>query len=168
MKNPFFNTLLGFKPCWDNRLFNAFHVDSPDVYSSDKTLNLSTIDKVYLKCDVTDGSVVNVLRQPILYSFVPNKPLGFKVFYEPETYHFDRINKSVSNTISFYSEDDDHKECNFNGELLAFTVQLIKVWTINGAFKILKPIVIMLVKNTTLVQKNIVGEVTFNQEVVER
>ena len=48
-----------------------------------------------MKCDVIDGSVVNGLRQPILYSFAFDKKLGYKVFSEPETIHYKKINKSV-------------------------------------------------------------------------
>ena len=76
----FFHTLLGFTPYWDYK--------SPGVYTCDKILNLSTVNKIHLKCDVIDGSVVNGIRQPILYSFVLDKPSGFKVFSEPETIHY--------------------------------------------------------------------------------
>ena len=33
-KNSFFNTLLGFKPHWNFTPLNAFHDDSPGVYTS--------------------------------------------------------------------------------------------------------------------------------------
>ena len=52
------------------------HADSPGVHNSDKTLNLSIIEKIQLKCDVIDGSVVNSSRQPILFTFVLDKPSG--------------------------------------------------------------------------------------------
>ena len=50
-----------------------------------KTIKLSKLDKFHLKLDVIDGSVVNGLRQPILYNFVLDEPPGYKVFSEPET-----------------------------------------------------------------------------------
>ena len=37
---------------------------------------LSTIDKMDIKCDVLDRSVVNGLRQPILFSFISGKLPG--------------------------------------------------------------------------------------------
>ena len=79
---------MGFKPFWIYKPTNANHIDSPGVYTSDKILNLSTIDKIHLKCDVIDGSVVNGLRQPILYSFILSKAPRYKVFCEPEAIHF--------------------------------------------------------------------------------
>ena len=75
----FFNTLLGFTPYWDYKPTNAIHADSPVEYTSDKLLNLITIDKIHLKCDVIDGSVVNVSRLPILYSFVLDKPSSYRL-----------------------------------------------------------------------------------------
>ena len=73
----FFNTFLGFTPYWDYRHNNGIHVDSPGLYTSCKISNLSTIDKIHSKCDVIDGSVVNGLRQRILFSFISDKPSGY-------------------------------------------------------------------------------------------
>ena len=115
----FFSTILGFTPGWDYKHYNQ--------YLSQKILNLSNTNKIDLKCDVIDGSVVNGVRQPILYSFVLDKPSGYKVFSEPEIIHYKKINKSVLNTITFYLEDDNKKEVDFNGETLTFTLQMIKI-----------------------------------------
>ena len=124
----FFQTLLGFEPYWDYKPTNSNHIANPGVYTSDKIiLNLNIIDKIHLKCDCIDGSIQDGLRQPILFSFVLDKPSGYKVFCEPETIHHKQINKSVLNTITFYLEDDNNKEVNFNEETLTFTLQMIKI-----------------------------------------
>ena len=80
-----------------------------------------------MKCDIIHGSVVNDLRQPIIYSFVLDKLPGYKVFCEPETIHYKKINKSVLNTITFFLEDNNNEKVNFNGETLTFTLQMIKI-----------------------------------------
>ena len=90
-------------------------------------MNLNTINKIHLKCDCIDDSIQDGVRQPILFSFVLDKPSGYKIFCEPKTTHYKRINKSVLNTITFYIEDDDHKEVIFDGETLTFTLQMIKI-----------------------------------------
>ena len=115
----FFSTILGFNHGWDYKHYNQ--------YISQKIVNLSNTSKIHLKCDVIDGSVVNGIRQPILYSFVLDKASGYKVFCEPETIHYKKINKSVLNTITFYLEDDNNEEVDFNGEILTFTLQMIKI-----------------------------------------
>ena len=80
-----------------------------------------------MKCDVIDVSVVDGIRQPILYSFVLDKPSGYKVFCEPETIHYKKINKTILNMITFYLENDNNEEVDFNGEKLTFTLQMIKI-----------------------------------------
>ena len=118
-KKSFFHTLLGHDPYW--------HYKASGVYTSDKILNLNTVNKIHLKCDCIDGGIQNGVRQPILFTFVLDKPSGYKIFCEPETIQYKKINKSVLNTITFYLEDDNNEEVNFNGEKLTFTLQMIKI-----------------------------------------
>ena len=113
----FFNTILGFTSGWDYKHYSE--------YTSQKIVNLSITNKIHLKGDVIDGSVVNGLRQPIIHSFVLDKLPGYKVFSEPETIVFKKINKTVLNTIIFYLVDDNKEEVDFNQERLTFTLQMI-------------------------------------------
>ena len=115
----FFSTILGFTSGWDYKHYNK--------YTSQKVVNLGSTNKIHLNCDCIDGSVVNGIRRPILYSFVLDKKPGYKVFSEPETIHYKKLNKSVLNTITFYLQDENNKEVDFNGETLTFTLQMIKI-----------------------------------------
>ena len=126
-KQSFFHTLLGFSPYWDYKPNNSNQVLILGVYPSDKIiLNLNKIDKIHLKCDCFDGSIQDGVRQPILFTFLLDKPSGYKIFSEPETIHYKK-NKSILNTITFYLEDDDNKQVNFNSETLTFKLQMIKI-----------------------------------------
>ena len=126
-KRSLFNTLLGFTPYWDYKTTNAIHAYSPGVYTSEKLLFLSTIDKLLLKCDVIDGSLVNGLRQRTLFSFVLAKPNGYKVLREPETVYYKKINKFFLNKLTFYLEDDNHEEGNSYQKTLTFKLQMTKI-----------------------------------------
>ena len=90
-------------------------------------MKLNTKNKIHLKCDCIDGSIQDGVRQPILFSFGLDKPSGYKIFCEPETIHYKKINKSVLNTITFYLDDNNNEVVNFNGETLTFTLQMIKI-----------------------------------------
>ena len=114
-----FCNVLGSTSGWDFKNYNK--------YISQKISNLGTTNIIHLKCDIIDGSVVNGLRQPILYSFVLDKIPGYKVFCEPETIHYRKINKSVWNTIPFYLEDNNNEEVDFNQEKFTSTLQMIKI-----------------------------------------
>ena len=41
----------------------------PGSYKSDRPINITGFDKIHLKCDCINGSIVNGTMEPILYSF---------------------------------------------------------------------------------------------------
>ena len=125
----FFYTILGFTKSRSYPLddIDGFYQLIAGSYKSDKPINIKGIDKIHLKCDCIQGSIVNGIREPILYSFALSSPPGHKIYKEPRVKLFKKINKSVLSHITFYFEDDDHKPADFNGETISFTCQLIKI-----------------------------------------
>ena len=125
----FFYTILGFTQSHPGPLndIEGLYQILPGSYKSDKPINISEIDKVHLKADCIQGSIVNGAREPILYSFALSSPPGRKIFKEPRIKLFKKISKSVLSHITFYFEDDDHKPVDFNGETISFICQLIKI-----------------------------------------
>ena len=125
----FFYTILGFIQS------RSYHLDDIDgfcqiiagSYKSDKPINFTGSDKIHLKCDCIQGSIVNGIRQPILYSFALSSPPGYKIYKEPRVKLFKKINKSVLSHISFYFEDDDHEPVDFHNETISFICQLIEI-----------------------------------------
>ena len=75
-----FSTILDFNHGWDYKHYNE--------YISQKVVNLSTTNRIHLKADVIDGSVVKGVREPSLFSFVLDRRSGYKMPFEPETYHY--------------------------------------------------------------------------------
>ena len=49
--------------------------------------------KIHLKCDVIPGSVVNGIRELIIFLPILDKPPGYKLFCGPEMVHYK--NKSI-------------------------------------------------------------------------
>ena len=96
-------------------------------YKSNRPVNITGLDKVHLKCDCIQGSIMNGVREPILYSFALSSPPGHKIYNEPRVKLFKKINKSVLSHITFYFEDDDYKSVDFHNETISFTCQLIKI-----------------------------------------
>ena len=89
----FLINILGFTSGWDYKHYME--------YIGQKIVNLSSTNKTHLKCDVVDGSVVNGLRQLILYSFVLDKKPGDKVIFESETIHYKEKKQICSENQSF-------------------------------------------------------------------
>ena len=125
----FFYTILGFTQSHQGPLndIEGFYQILPGSYKSNKPINIIGIDKVHLKCDCIDGSIMNGTREPIFYSFALDQPPNHKIYREPKVKLFKKINKSVLSHITFYLEDDDYKAVDFIGETISFTCQLIKI-----------------------------------------
>ena len=125
----FFYTILGFTQSRSYPLddIDGFYQIIAGSYKSDKPINITGIDKIHLKCDCIQGSIVNGIREPILYSFALSSTPGHEIYKEPRIKLFKKINNSILSRITFYFADDDHKPVDFNNETISFTCQLIKI-----------------------------------------
>ena len=125
----FFYTILGFTQSHSYPLedIEGFYQLIAGLYKSERPINITGIDKVHLKCDCIDGSIMNGTREPFLYSFSLDQPPGHKIYKEPKVKLFKKVNKSILSHITFYFEDDDYKSVDFNNEIVLFTCQLIKI-----------------------------------------
>ena len=124
----FFYTILGFTQSHSYPLhdIDGFYQLIPRSYKSDEPIIITGIDKAHLKCDCIQGSIVNGVREAILYSFAPDQPPYHKIHKSPRIKLLKKINKRVMSHITFYLEDDDYKPVDFNGESISFTCQLLK------------------------------------------
>ena len=82
---PFSYTILGFTQSHQGPLkdIEGFYKNLTGSYKSDKPNNITGIDKIHLKCDCTQGSIINGIREPIWYSFALSSPPGHKIFKGP-------------------------------------------------------------------------------------
>ena len=71
-ENSFFYTILGLTRSHSYPLddIDGYYQLIAGSYNSEKPINITGIDKVHLKCDCVQGSILNGIREPILYSFV--------------------------------------------------------------------------------------------------
>ena len=93
----FFYTILGFAR---SRFYPIDDIDGfyqliAGFYKSDKPINITGIDKIHLKANCIQGSIVNGVIEPILYSYALSSLPGHKIYKEPRIKLFKKINKSV-------------------------------------------------------------------------
>ena len=88
----FFYTILGFTQSRSYPLddIDGFYQIIAGSYKSDKPINITGIDKIHLKCDCIQGSIVNGIREPILYSCALSSPPGYKIYKEPRVKNLKR------------------------------------------------------------------------------
>ena len=125
----FFYTILGFTQsrCYPLDDIEGFYQLIAGTYKSDRPISITGIDKVHLKCGCIQGSIVNGIREPILYSFALSSPPGHKIYKELRSKLFKKVNKSILSHLTFYLEDDDHKPVDFHNETVSFTCRLIRI-----------------------------------------
>ena len=88
---------------------------------------MTGIDQSHLKCECIQGSIVNGTRETNLYSFALDQPPRRKIYKKPIIKLFKNINKPIPSPIPFYLENADHKAVDFNGKVISFTCQIIKI-----------------------------------------
>ena len=108
-------------------VIDVFYQLIAGLHKGDKPINITGNDKNHLKCDFINGSIVNGIREPILYSFALSSPRGHKIYNQPKVKIFGKVSKSVLIHITFYLEDRDHKSVEFNGETISSTCQLNRI-----------------------------------------
>ena len=86
------NTLLGFT--------NTDY--SEGTHISENPVMITTTEKVHLKCDCVDGSIVNGKREQILFSFNQSAPPGYKIIKEPNTILYKKVDKTRLDSIQFF------------------------------------------------------------------
>ena len=81
----FFYTILGFTQSRSYPLddINSHYQLIAGSYKSDKPINITGIDKIHLKTDCIQSSIVIGIREPILYSFAMSSPPGHEIYKEP-------------------------------------------------------------------------------------
>ena len=125
----FFYIFLGFT--WSRSYplddIDGFYQLIAGSYTSDRPINITGIDKIHIKCDSVQGSIVNGVREPISNSFALSSPPGHKIFEESRINLFEKTIKSILSHITSYFEDDDYKPVDFHNETLLFACQLIKI-----------------------------------------
>ena len=86
----FFYTILGFTRSHSYPLedIDGFYQLIAGSYKGNKPINITGIDKIHLKADCIEGSIVNGFRGPILYSFALSSPPGHKIYKEPRVKFF--------------------------------------------------------------------------------
>ena len=86
----FFYTILGFTRSRSYPLddIDGYYQLIAGSYKGNKPINTSGIDRVQLKCDCIEGSLVNGRQEPILFCFSLSSPPGHKIYKEPRVKPF--------------------------------------------------------------------------------
>ena len=84
-KRFFFNTILGYTQSHSSLFcdIDGYIWLTPGTHQNEKPPNITGNDKLHLKGDCINESILNGTREPILYSFVSDKLPRHKIYKEP-------------------------------------------------------------------------------------
>ena len=88
----------------------------PGTYESNRPITITPIDEFHLKCNCTNGSIVNGAREPLLCSFSLSSPPGHQLYKKPRTKLSKKVKKLFLSHLTFHQEDDDHIPVKFKNE----------------------------------------------------
>ena len=90
------------------------------MHLGEKVANIKNFDKVHLKCNCVDCSILDGKRQRFLHFFGLDARPGYKNFEKPSSILYKKLNKDKIDDIIFYLEDDDGNIVVFNGKTFLF------------------------------------------------
>ena len=64
------------------------------IHKPEKQVVNTSKDKVHLKCNCVDGSIVNGVREQVLHSFYLSAPPGYEFIKKPTTVLYNKKNKT--------------------------------------------------------------------------
>jgi hypothetical protein len=108
------NRLLGFS----SKIIDA------GITTADDIIKINDINSILINCDLITNSYVNGIQAPVIYSFFPNVPPGYKIIKELSRLEYVDINRnSEIKSIRIWLTDQDGDMVNFRGETV--TIRLI-------------------------------------------
>ena len=114
------NFLLGF----------SNSVLSPGINIADDIIKINDINSILINCDLITNSYVNGIQAPVIYSFFPNVPPGYKIIKElPRLEYVDVNRNSEIKSIRVWLTDQDGDLVNFRGETITIRLVLSELVT---------------------------------------
>ena len=112
-KNDTFKKLIGF----ESKIVS-------ETTKSDNMCSLLSTQKIYIYCDIIQGSNFNGKGSKILYSFGNSFKYGSVISLNIHPRQEKLLNKKCFNSITFNFKDENNKPINFQGESVAINIEI--------------------------------------------
>lgn len=109
-----FRELLGF----ESKIY------SKALNQSTETVNIMNINPIMIHLDVVEGSFVNGVMKPVIYSFSPNVPPSFKIIEAPKNIIYAKINQKHISYINVKITDQDSNLLNLRGKNISMRLHI--------------------------------------------
>src|SRR6267154_1556845 len=99
-------SILGFNPMI---LSQGFH-------KSDNIVNIIDFNSIFVNCDCINGSYVNGMSSPVIYSFGPKVSPGYRIVESPVNLVYLPVNRKTISEFSVWITDQEGRPIDFRGE----------------------------------------------------
>ena len=104
--------------------FNKSIIEGVGKHEGDNIVDILSVNSILINCDIVEGSYLNGLQKPILYSFFPDVPPGYKINEKPNTLVYLPVTIPTINSVHIWLTDQDHKPLNLRGEKITIRLHL--------------------------------------------
>lgn len=113
----------------ENSLKNVLGFDVPFIQGKGShegihLVNINPINSVLVNCSAIEGSYLNGTQKPILYSFTPNVPPGFRIVEDIYSPVFLPVSDSNLDCIKIWLTDQNMNRINVRGEEITIRLEL--------------------------------------------
>ena len=98
--------------------FSVETVEGVGEHEGSSIVNILKVNSIFVNCDLVAGSFVNGSHEPVLYSFFPNVPPGYKVIETPGSPVYLPVSQNYIESIRLWLTDQDRNVINLRGETL--------------------------------------------------
>jgi len=113
--NQSLNKLLGFK--WGI-------IEGIGEHEGENIVDILSVNSILVNCDIIEGSYLNGVQEPVLYSFFPDVPPGYKMNEKPNTVVYLPVTIPAINSIHIWLTDQNLKPLNLRGETITIRLHL--------------------------------------------
>lgn len=93
-------------------------------HESTNIVNILSVNSILVHCSIVEGSYLNNSQRPVLYSFFPNVPPGYKIVEKPHAPLYLPVTLPAVNTIRIWLTDQDDNVLNLRGEEVTIRIHL--------------------------------------------
>lgn len=113
----------------ENSLKDILGFDTPSIegkgtHEGIKLVNINPVNSILVNCSVIEGSYLNGSQKPILYSFTPNVPPGFRIVEDIYSPVFLPVSDWNIENMKIWLTDQNMNKLNVRGEEVTLRLEL--------------------------------------------
>ena len=93
-------------------------------HTSENIVNILSVNSILIHCDVITGSIVDGVRQPVIFHCSPNVAPGSKIVSEPVNPIYLPVSIDVINELNIWMTDQDNKLLDLQEEKIVITLHM--------------------------------------------